>query len=351
MARIYGREYTKRELMKRIGDISQLAGARLCTLESGKAKGVSAVDVKTGSGLSFTILPDRGMDIAWADYKGMALGYISKTGVVAPEFYDSNGTEFLRGFYGGVLTTCGLTYMGAACVDEGKPLGLHGRAANLPADDLGISNEWVGDDFVMKIRGRIREAAMFGENISLTREITAKLGENKLIIRDTIENCGYTAQPLMLLYHCNFGYPLLDASTELILSGATDVKARDAEALKGIDECKVFTDPLHEYAEQVFYHNPVAKDDGKVTATLFNRALGNDGLSLNLTYNKKQLPYFVEWKQIGEGEYVVGLEPGTWYPEGRSEARKRGELTYIEPGEIRNVDLEISVCEGFIKDI
>ena len=350
MAKIYGREYTKRELMKRVGDISQLAGARLCTLESGKAKGVSAVDVKTGGGLNFTVLPDRGMDIAWADYKGISLGYISKTGVVAPALNDFNGLEFLRSFYAGMLTTCGLTYMGAPCVDEGKPLGLHGKASNLPAEDLCVSNEWVKDDFVMKIKGRIREAAVFGENIALTREITAKLGESKLIIRDAIENCGYTAQPLMLLYHFNFGYPLLDGSTELILPGKSAVKARDAEAMKGINECKVFAGPIHGYAEQVFYHNPASTDDGKVTATLFNKALGSNGLSVNLTFNKKQLPYFVEWKQIGEGEYIVGLEPATWYPEGRSEARKRGELAFIEPGEIKNVELEINVCEGLMKD-
>ena len=133
MAFVYGKQLTKRELLKRVGDISQLAGARECTLESGKSRGVSVVDVKTGSGLNFTILPDRGMDIAWADYKGIALGFISKTGIVAPSYYEPNGNDFLRGFYGGLLTTCGLTYMGTACVDNGKSLGLHGRASNTPA--------------------------------------------------------------------------------------------------------------------------------------------------------------------------------------------------------------------------
>lgn len=351
MAKIYGREYTKRELMKRVGDISQLAGARLSTLEYGKAKGVAAVDVKTGSGLGFTILPDRGMDIAWADYKGMALSYISKTGVVSPAFYDFDGLEFLRSFYAGMLTTCGLTYMGAPCVDEGKPLGLHGRASNLPAEDLCISNEWVGDDFVISVKGRIREAAVFGENITLAREITAKLGESRIRIKDTIENCGYTPQPLMLLYHCNFGYPLLDESTELIIPGNAPVRARDAEAQKGIDMCREFSEPVHNYSEQVFYHEPEAKEDGTVTVSLYNKDLGTEGISLNLTYNKNQLSCFVEWKQVGEGEYVVGLEPGTWYPEGRCEARKRGELYHMEPGEIKVVELEISVTEGLLKDI
>jgi hypothetical protein len=49
---------------------------------------------------------------------------------------------------------------------------------------------------------------------------------------------------------------------------------------------------------------------------------------------------------MGEGDYVVGLEPCTWYPEGRAEARRRGELKQIEPGEIKSFDSEVGVVEG-----
>jgi uncharacterized protein YdiU (UPF0061 family) len=88
MAKLYGKEFSKFELMKRIGDISQVAGAKEYLLTSGKADGVKAIDVKTGTGLSFTVLPSRGLDIAWADYKGQAIAFISKTGVVAPAYYN-----------------------------------------------------------------------------------------------------------------------------------------------------------------------------------------------------------------------------------------------------------------------
>lgn len=345
MACVYGREFTRWELMKRVGDISQIAGARQCTLESGKSKGVGAVEVKTGSGLNFTILPDRGMDIAWADYKGIALGYISKTGVVSPAYYEPEGNGFLRGFYGGLLTTCGITYMGASGIDNGKSLGLHGRASNIPAEDVCISNTWSGDEFIMSARGRVRESSVFGENITLTREIKTKLGENKIVIKDIVENCGFEKQPLMLLYHCNFGYPILDKGTRLILPEGT-VKARDKEAEKGINEYSEFAEPIHGYSEQVFYHDSKPKADGKVSACLFNKNLLESGLGVNITYNKNQLPHLIEWKQVGQGEYVVGLEPATWYPEGRSEARKRGELQFIEPGESKEFEIEIEILEG-----
>jgi hypothetical protein len=345
MAYVYGREFTRWELMKRVGDISQIAGARQCTLESGKSRGVSAVDVKTGSGLNFTILPDRGMDIAWADYKGISLGFISKTGVVSPSYYEPDVNGFLRGFYGGLLTTCGITYMGASCVDQGKSLGLHGRASNTPAEDVCVSNSWNGDDFTMCVGGRVRESVVFGENITLTREIKAKLGENRIVIKDIVENCGFERQPLMLLYHCNFGYPILDSETRLILPEGT-VKARDKEAEKGINNYSEFAEPTHRYSEQVFYHDFKPQADGKVSACIFNKNLLQSGLGVNITYNKNQLPNFIEWKQIGEGDYVVGLEPATWYPEGRSEARKRGELKFIEQGESKEFEIEIEIREG-----
>ncbi len=331
--------------MKYIGDISQIAGARSCTLESGRARGVRAVEVKTGGGLCFTVLPDRGLDIAWADYKGMAISYISKTGVVSPAYFEATGNDFLRGFFAGLLTTCGLTYMGAACEDEGIMLGLHGRVSNIPAEDVCVFNEWQGDDFVMKVRGRVRESAVFAENMVLTREVEARMGENRLFIRDRVENCGYDRQPLMLLYHCNFGFPLLDSRTELILEESA-VKARDAEAEKGLAMCRKFDDPVHGYSEQVFYHDLIPQEDGMVTVRLFNKSIGESGLGVYLKYSKRQLPYFTEWKQIGEGEYVVGLEPATWYPEGRKRAREKGELEYLDPGTVRHFEIEIGVIEG-----
>ena len=91
-------------LMQRMGDISQLAGLKRHELADGKARGVEAVDFWTGSGFTFTVLPGRGMDIAWAAYKGVPVGYISKTGITSPAYYESEGFRWLRNFFGGLLT-------------------------------------------------------------------------------------------------------------------------------------------------------------------------------------------------------------------------------------------------------
>jgi hypothetical protein len=44
---------------------------------------------------------------------------------------------------------------------------------------------------------------------------------------------------------------------------------------------------------------------------------------------------------MGKGDYALQL-----VPEGRAEARKRGELNYIEPGETKKFHLEIGIVEG-----
>ena len=327
MAIYMGKSYTKSELTKRVGDMTQIAGAVEKVLSSGKGRGTRIIDVTNGSGLCFSVVVDRGMDISHAEYKSVPFGFISKTGMVSPAHYDE--PKFLDSFTAGLLTTCGLTYMGAACVDEGKALGLHGPIGNTPAYDVAVRQEWEGDDYVIAIRGKLREARVFAQHIVLTREIKIKLGENKIHIHDSIENCGGDAQPYMVLYHYNFGFPLLSEDTQLRTNCPYN-RPRDAEAVKGKDIYARFDVPVHGYAEQVFYFDAVPE----AQAGLYNPSLG---FGVKLSFDGKALPKLIEWKQIGEGDYVVGLEPATWYPEGRAKAREQGELDWIQPGEVKEI--------------
>jgi galactose mutarotase-like enzyme len=345
MVNLFGKDLTREEVVKRVGDISQLAGTRQYELTAGKAKGVGAVDVKTGSGLEFTVLPGRGMDIAWANYRGIPFGYISKTGIVAAEyFHEEENKGFMQNFFAGLLTTGGLTHMGASSIDQGESLGIHGVISNIPAENVSVFSDWVDDQFLIRVQGRVRQSRFFNEDIILKREISTALGEKRLIIKDEVENRGFQEQPFMLLYHINFGYPVVSEDTELLTSPA-EVKPRDAEAEKGISSYTSFHEPVHGYLEQCFYFDFETGEDGMAYACLFNPLLGEKGLGAYVRFNKQQLPYFTEWKQMGEQEYVVGLEPCTWYPEGRAEARKRGELEFIKPGEVKKFEVEIGIIE------
>lgn len=53
----------------------------------------------------------------------------------------------------------------------------------------------------------------------------------------------------------------------------------------------------------------------------------------------------MEWKQMGIGEYVCGIEPANSYPRGRAIEKKEGNVRYIEPGEKLDFRLEFNVLK------
>lgn len=339
--RLFGEEYKRDELLRKVGSLGQLGGARLVELSEGKAKGVLCVEFETGSGLSFTALADRGLDIAEARYRGMSLCWHSPTGVVAPQFYEPEGLEWLRSFYGGLLVTCGLEHAGAPAENEEGSYGLHGRYSNTPASELSFDNRWEADEYIMSVRGTVREARVFGHNLVLRRTITAKLGERRLFIEDVVANEGFEPAPHMILYHINAGFPVVDEGSELI--GPTlEAEPRDEEAEEEKESFNRFHNPRPGYKEKCYFHTMKPDDEGFVTVAVVNR--GNFGLYVR--YNHTELPYYVEWKMMGEGTYVVGMEPANAKLLPRSELKEKGMLPYLQPGEGRNYHLEIGVVEG-----
>ncbi|MEN3188944.1 MAG: DUF4432 family protein, partial [Atribacterota bacterium] len=210
MALIFGKEMTKEALLKRVGHISQIGGVRVAELQDGLERGVRIVDVVTGSGLQYTVLVDRGLDIAWTSYKGVSIGWRSHTENLSPFFFEPEGLGWLRGFHGGLMNTCGLTYAGAPCQDVSthpfmseENLGLHGRVSYLPASNLVADGYWQGDDYVMEVSGKIREAIVFGDKLVMRRRISSRLGEKVIHIEDEILNDGWQESPFMILYHIN----------------------------------------------------------------------------------------------------------------------------------------------------
>src|SRR5665647_3237041 len=161
-------KFKKRQLLKYVGDFSQLFGIKEYYLAGGKANGVKAFDIRNGSGLEFTVLADRCLDIAGLSFKGINCSYISKTGIVAPQYYDENGIGFLRSFHAGFLTTCGLRNVGNPCKENGESFSLHGRISNTPGEEVCASTEWIDDVPVLTISGKMREARLFGENLVIS---------------------------------------------------------------------------------------------------------------------------------------------------------------------------------------
>jgi hypothetical protein len=339
MAHLYGRHWTRQELLERVGDVSQLGGARPVRYVEGPEDGVSAVDFRTGSGFAFTVLPSRGLDIGFAEFNGSPLCWRSSTGEIHPANYDAGGQEWLRGFYGGLMVTCGLTTAGWPSVDEGVELPLHGRAAYLPARNVQVDGEWEGDDYVMWVQGRVRETIVFGENVRLTRRISARLGESRLFIHDVVENLGHSSVPHMIAYHVNPGFPVLDEGSEFV-SSARETTGINPEWNELIPRHTRMEGPTKDWEAYVFHHRLGAASDGRAHTALVNR---KQSLGLYIAHDPTELPWMWQWKQMGQGTYVMGMEPSNCKGDGRANVRERGELIYLEPGQRQEYHLEIGV--------
>src|SRR5438874_530814 len=144
--KLWGKDYTRRQLEGYTGDLRQIADIRLATLDDGMERGTRVAQVRTGSGFDFTVLLDRAMDIGTATYNGIPLAWQSGTGAAHPSRYEPQGNGWLRTFHGGMLALCGLTQTGrtAELVDpeNDEPLGLHGRIGTTPAHDICIDRSW-----------------------------------------------------------------------------------------------------------------------------------------------------------------------------------------------------------------
>ncbi len=345
MTKLFGQEYNKRQLLDLVGDMSQLAGVRRAELVEGLERGADLIEVFNASGLCFSVLPGRSLDIASAHYKGMSLCFRGNTGDVGPAFYEPQGYGWMRGFFGGLVTTCGLTFVGHPEVDpaaENIELGLHGRQSFNPAKGVLAEGDWEGEDYVIRVRGRMREAEVFATNLELTREISTVLGQKSLQIYDRIENLSVDPSPLMFVYHTNPGFPLLDAGTRLVINSEQSTEWLEDRAVQP-EDYTVAQAPQQGAYDDVYIHRPVADAEGNVHVGLINDHLQ---LGLYWKFPLTEIPIVNHWQHFHRGTYVTGIEPGNVSVLGRAWNRKHGCLQHIQPGEVREFHLEIGVLEG-----
>ncbi|MFQ6067479.1 MAG: aldose 1-epimerase family protein [bacterium] len=345
MVRILGKDYSRSEMGRWVGDFSQVAGLKPYQLTEGKGRGARCVDLWTGSGFQFTINLERAMDVSQAFYNGRSLCWRSSTGDVHPHFFEPETIGWLRSFFGGLLVTCGLTYAGWPCEDEGEKLGLHGRISHIPAEKVRMGEEWKDEDYFLSVEGRMRQSSVFGENMLLERKIWTKMGESRFWIEDKVENLGYRETPLMIIYHFNIGFPVVAEGSRLI-SPTLEVTPVTEESAKGKEDYARFTAPIPNFKEKVYYHRMRADEGGLARCALVNENIEGEGLGVYLSYKLDQLPNFIQWKMMGEAEYVVGMEPANCQVEGRDKERQRKTLQVLEPGERKEFSLEVGVLRG-----
>ncbi len=303
---------------KYIGNPRQLFEARQYTFCDGRAAGVRAIDVWNGAGLHFTVLADRCLDLYTVRYKNRNMSFLTPTGVVAPEYYDDRGIGWLRSFAGGFLTTCGLQNIGVA--DDFDPtLSMHGRIANTPAENLCVRLS--PDEDAVEISGVMREAILFGVKLKLERIITCRAGADEIEFTDLITNTGYERVPISMLYHFNLGYPLLSESAKIVIPAVATIP-RDEHAKEGLSEWDKVLPPQPGWVEMCYYHTLSENTfgiDNPAIGTRMRISFESDGI----------LDRVIQWRQLGEGDYVTGLEPASCTLDGRADSLANGSQKYI----------------------
>lgn len=318
---------------KYIGNEKQIYGVEELRISGGKGDGMRLLQVRNGKGLEFTVSVDRCADISRVTFKGDNMGYFAPCGYVSPEYYDQKGGGFLKSFTAGFFTTCGLTAVGNPCTDNGEELPLHGNISHIPCENIG---HWISDDGI-HIKAVVRDAAMFSHHLILEREYIVSLEKNEIKMNDTIKNIGSKDTPFEILYHCNMGYPLLDENAVIDIP-STEVAPRNDHAKSDIANCLKVEKPKRGYEEMCFYHTL----KGNTAVSIFNNKI-NKGVKLS--YNADELKYFTQWKQMGEYEYVMGLEPGNCLPDGRDVMREKGILEFLKAGEEKAYSLKFEFLE------
>jgi hypothetical protein len=354
MVELFGRQWTRGEVERRVGHLAQIGGVRLIASDNGPSRGVRYLEFRTGTGFAFEVAVDRGMDVGRCDYRGASVAWIPPTLLPGPWYFEQQSAfGWLRTALGGLNNTCGLVHIGNPETADvrhynfpARPqerYGVHDRAAMIPAELVAFGERWDGDTLAIEATGRVTQAQTYGETLVLTRTYRARLGVSGFVMEDAVENRGFLPTEHMLLYHFNIGFPFVDDGSELIAPAraAPKVLFGDADPRDPASWSR-FVAPQRNWVQQTFEHDLAPDGDGRVHVAIVNPRLA---LGVALSYVKQAMPRYIEWRMMGEGQYAVGVEPCT-NGFGRDAVKAAGELIVLQPGERRIYATELRILDG-----
>ena len=307
------------------------------------------VRLRSGA-IELEVVVDRALDLAQATIGGVPVAWISPTGLTAPGLAVPAGWEPFRTFFGGLLTTCGLEHTLGPMTDDAThfrypgrathDFPLHGRLSATPGRLLGYGVDWERE--CVFCRGDVRQAHVFGESLTLEREIRIGLGGTTIELDDVVRNDGFAPTPHMILYHVNVGWPVL---------------GEHAEVVAGVGEPRVATTAARRAPTGASSSRRASRSRSRSGSTRRGRTRGGLGraavlnsdigdgrpLGVELAWSHDTLPRLFQWRVMSDQNYVIGLEPGNAPIEGRARAREEGTLVILAPGEERRTSLRITL--------
>lgn len=335
------------ELLKKLGNIDQVAGIRESRLLHGRGQGIQLAEFYNAAGLRFTVVPDRCMDLYDLSYKGMNLCFQSKNGLTSPLAFNVMEEEFTQQWPGGAMVTCGLDNAGDH-VGGDEIFPVHGRTANVPAKHFGTDAHWEGDNYVLTAQGEIHQSKLFGRHLSLRRTIRTGLFDKSLRIHDVITNFEATSEPYLILYHINFGFPLLQEDSKVAVSSnfSTDTLTELSTGYQTMHA------PIDDRDEELYLHT--VKSGQTASAVIYNERLG---VGAYVRFDTKNLSGLLQWKRMKSHDYVLALEPCNTYACNRKQLTEQKRVAILPPYSSAANQLEIGVLDGkeeidaFLSDI
>ncbi len=301
----------------KLANADQVATAVASTVSGGAAAGARAVDLRVWNGIDLRLLPDRGLDVGAAWFRGIPLAWISPAGEQPPPLAeDLVGDAWRDAWGGGLVTTCGLSNVGAAT----DGFGLHGTYTARGAVDLEVERT------TSEVTAT---ATIVDAPFTLSRRIVTSVGEGLVRVDDRVVNDSEWTAAAPLLYHVNLGAPLWDDGAYLE-TDAQEVVPRDADAAADLatwDEPPAVADGA---PERVFEHV------GASFARLTSPRLG-----VELTV-RSSLPRLWQWVDPANGTYALGIEPANCSVLGRERDVATGQMPFLDPGEARTSWLTIA---------
>ncbi|AKK68180.1 aldose 1-epimerase family protein [Xanthomonas translucens] len=308
-------------------------------LHGGRQEGSKIITIRSEDGLVIVLSPTRGMGLLHVTGKGIRLGWDSPVDeVVNPNsitLESRNGLGWLEGF-NEMLVRCGYEWTGHPVTAQGMLYTLHGRAGNTPASKVIVDIDEHAP-YAISVRGLLKEHSFKKSNLETWTELRYVPGSNAFTIHDVLSNAGDYAQDYQIIYHSNFGRPILEQGARL-LAPAREVSPFNDYAKAGLGAWQRYQGPTRGFDEQVFNIAPYADSAGKTLAALVNRA-GDKGVSI--AFDTHQLPALTLWKNTDTEKqgYVTGIEPGTSYAYPVTIERAQGRVKQLQPGQHADFEL------------
>jgi hypothetical protein len=265
---------------------------------------------------------------------------------VHPKFVslgEPSGLGWLDGF-DELLCRCGLFSNGAPDFDSRGSLvhPLHGRIANQPAHRLVVESD--RDAGEIRVTGVVDECRFHFQKLRLTSTLRIRVGEPRFEVVDEVTNLSGSPGEMQLLYHINFGPPLLEPGSRIV-APIKQLVPRDSHSALGASHWSRFGEPQVAAMEEVFFCQLLA-DSIERSEVLLASAAGEHGISLQ--FHSRELPCFSLWKNyppLADG-YVTGLEPATNFPNPRSFENSQGRVRKMAAGETARFEIALEVHDS-----